>query len=143
MKVLVKGAVLPLITLAAVSVYGYVQNFVQIAVFKMASPRTYQDMVICALAGAAAAAVVVSIPIAWTFRKMVLPASVIVSLPILALRINEFLTYTGPLYHQVKVMAVVESASYLVFLVFGTLIASRIRQRSNNSFKPRPLRGSA
>ena len=129
--------------LVAAFVYAYVQNFVQIAVFDARSPRTYQDMVICTLAGAAAAAVIASFPIAATFRKMSLPAAAFASLPVVTLRINDFFTYAGSLAHQVKVMSVVESASYLAFLVFGTFLASRIWRRSNNSFKPTPLRGAA
>jgi hypothetical protein len=143
MRVLLQILVLLLATISAFAASAYAQYFARTLVFGSQFPRSYVDMISCALAGAIAASIIVSFPISATFRKRAWLAAVAVSLPVLALRINEFVTYTGPLTSQVRVMAVVEACSYLTFLVLGSLFVSSLWPRPNNSFKPKPLRGSA
>ena len=106
-------------------------------------PRSYLEMITCALIGALAATIVASAPLAAVFRKQAWVAAAVVAMPVLALRINELSTYAGVNSDQVRVMAIVEASSYFGALVLGAWFVSRIWPRPNNSFKPTPLRGAA
>ncbi|WP_202840741.1 hypothetical protein [Luteimonas saliphila] len=122
---------------------AYVQHFTRALFFDSQVPRSYLEMIFCALAGALAATVVASAPLAAVFRRHAWLAAVAVSTPVLALRLTEFFTYTGAISSQVKVMAIVEASSYFALLVLGAWFVSRIWPRPNSSFKPTPLRGAA
>ena len=139
MRTFIKVVILLLIAIAAILVFAYSQRFVRTVVFGNQYPRSYLDMVSCALAGSLAASIIVSIPIAATFRRKPWLAASAVSLPMLGIRLNELFTYTGPFTSQVRVMAVVEAGSYLAFLVAGSLLASTIwKQSDNHSNSHRP-----
>jgi hypothetical protein len=129
MRVIGQLLVLLTATILAFASCAYAQHFTRTLVFGGQSPRTYLDMILCALVGAAVASIIVSIPLAATFRRRAWLAAAAISLPVVALRLNEFITYKGSLALQVKVLALVEASSYLVILVLGSLCASLIRSR--------------
>ncbi|WP_133952453.1 hypothetical protein [Rhodanobacter sp. TND4FH1] len=135
MKALSRVLLLLLIIVVAFAASAYAQHFTRTLVFGAQIPRSYLDMITCALVGAFAATVVASAPLAAAFRKQAWLAAIVVSVPVIALRANEFITYTGSLSTQVKVMAILEASSYLGFLVVGAWCVSRIWPRPNNSFK--------
>jgi hypothetical protein len=143
MKTLWRVLVLLLITLLAFAANAYAQDFTRALVFDSQVPRDYLDMTTCALVGAFAATIIASPPLVAVFRKQAWLAATAVAAPVLALRLNEFITYAGAISDQVKVMAIVEASSYFGLLVLGALCVSLIWPRPNNSFKPNPLRGSA
>ena len=143
MKALSRVLVLLLITFLAFAANAYTQHFTRTFIFDSQVPRSYLEMITCALIGALAAAIVASAPLAAAFRKQAWLAAAAAASPVLALRLTEFITYTGAISAQVKVMAIVEASSYFGFLVLGAWCVSRIWPRPNSSFKPTPLRGAA
>ncbi len=136
MRIFVKVLVLVLAVIAAFLANAYVQHFIRAEVFGNQFPRTYPDMFACALAGTIAASLLVSIPIAATYRGKAWLAAILISLPVIALRLNDFITYTGRLVSQVKTMAIVEIGSYLASLIGGSLLASLIWKRDGSHANP-------
>jgi hypothetical protein len=143
MKAFWRVIVLMLVTILAFAADAYAQQFTRTLVFGAQFPRNYFDMTTCALVGAFAAAIIAAVPLSATFRKQAWLAAAAASTPVIVLRANDFITYTGSLTTQVRTMAIVEALSYLAFLVLGAWCLSRIWPRPNNSFKPTPLRGAA
>ncbi len=119
----------------AFAVSGYAQHFVAIAFFPVAYPRPVNEMVVCAVVGAAAAALVASFPLAAAFRNRAWLAAAFVAAPVLVLRVPDVLFYSGASASVVMVMGAVESISYLLSLVVGAWLVSRWWPRSNPSLQ--------
>lgn len=136
MRTVAKALVLLLATITAFLANAYVQDFIRLEVFGNHFPRGYPDMVTCALVGAVVASILVSLPLAMTFRGKSWLAAMVASSPVVALRLNDFTAHAGAFDSQIKMMAIIEAASYVVFLVGGSLLASLIWKRHDGHAGP-------
>jgi hypothetical protein len=80
--------------------------------FPVVYPRPYTEMLSCAVVGAACAGLVTAYPLAKLFPSKSWVAGLVVASPVIALRGDELLHYSGTDQQSVHVMAVAEILVY-------------------------------
>lgn len=124
------------VMVAAFTASAYASQFTAAVIFPAPSyPRPYSEMIVAAVAGSLAAGLVAAIPLAWLFDRRAWLGALVVAAPVLALRLPELASYTGPQAPQVKIMAGVEALLYVLCVVGAAVISYRLTARSNFSLQ--------
>jgi hypothetical protein len=130
---------LVVVAIVAFAVWGYAQQLTAAVFFPVTYPRPYFEMVTCAVVGALAASLVASFPLAWLLHHRAWFGAILASLPVLALRVPDMLSYSGPLPQEVRLMGVVEAGTYLALLVAVAVVVSahwpkpKVRAQAHNA----------
>ena len=135
MKTLAK--LVALVPLAAILFLGNAYGSLSFAglLFPRVVPRPYTEMIGAAAAGALVGGILVAYPLVRLFPSRYWVAAFVVSLPLVALRLGDFLAYVGKDQSAIVVMSLVE----LVLVPMGAVMASWLFVR----FLPRPVPNAA
>lgn len=129
---LFKVAAVAILTVLAVAAWSFAQSLVA-TFFPVVSPRPLSEMVVCALAGAAAAALVSSVPLARLFASRAWLVAFVLAAPVAFLRLPEIASYSGALESDVKVMGILELGCFVMAVVGGAWLVSRHRPSGSSS----------
>ncbi len=103
--------------------------------FPRVVPRPYTEMIAAAVAGAVVGGVLVAYPLARMFPSRYWVAALAVSLPLVALRLSDFIAYAGSGRSAIVIISVVEA----LLVPLGAIAASWLFVRHF----PRPLPNAA